>query len=195
MIDLGDGENLVSEQLNELSDGQEINIDELRENIQERINSQADNECIYVSDCLTLISDLDIQFTSAIEDEGPLYTAEKWGEAARSYAIALVTVALEHYVNEAINTLQEQIELWTTEVDRLNGNSAKYSLGSCIYGWEAHNYETCEGVMVWSDERNHPNGCFNPSLLENSVIAVSFQIIGGTYINACWTPEVETEDG
>ncbi len=186
MINLTDGETILSEIIMQ---EKSFDHDVLEDCLSSAIDQQADNECIYTHACLQHISDLESEFEA--DDLGGEYSAENWDKALQSYAYGLVRAALAQYAYEALNSLEAEVQLWSDEVERLGGDPDKFELGECQYGWEVHNYETNEGVMIWSNEKNHPNGCFNPNLLEGESIAVSFQVMGSTYINACWTPERE----
>ena len=57
------------------------------------------------------------------------------------------------------------------------------------HGWAAHNYETADGVMVWSDEDTPYS--YNPELLDGDLFAVQFDF-EGVHISACWAPEAAT---
>jgi hypothetical protein len=50
----------------------------------------------------------------------------------------------------------------------------------------AHNRETADGVMVWSNEK----GFYNAALIEGELMAVSFKLPCGAYATITWRPEV-----
>lgn len=151
------------------------------------IHSSADSLCTYTNECMDMVSELETEYGLQVEESGEFKNHE-WCDAVRSYAIDLCTVALESMVHEELQETREAIELFNAKCEELDCPDVdKAHIGDCAYGWEAHNYETIEGVMVWNDEP----GFYNPRLLEGELVAVSHPLPSGQYINVCWTPEAE----
>ena len=167
-----------------------ITSDVLQDYCSERVYEVADSMCIYYSHCQEYINDLESGYADQTCDDGVEFAPSDWQQAMQAYAYQLVVAALHDEISDEIETAIEAIEEFNTEVERLGGDPDEAtSYTSCLYGWEAHNYETFEGVMVWSDETDHRNGAFNPSLLEGEMYAVSHQIVDGIYLNWCATKE------
>ncbi len=165
-------------------------LDNLNDQLSERVYQTADNLCSYYSDCQEYINKLESDYGNDVDLGEATYTADNWQTAMSRYAYALVESALSSEAVNALDAIKENIELFTAEVERLDGDVNGAELSSdCQYGWEAHNYETNKGVMIWSNERNNANGCFNPNLLEGELIAVSFEVAPGCWANIAWTPE------
>lgn len=167
-------QNIISEHLN----GNTIDtIGDCTDNV----HQEADTACIYTSHCLDYISQLESTYDA--EDLGGHYSAEDWQQAMTAYAFSLVYAAISDKLSEAIESAQEQWELFTDKCDELEQydyDGIELST-DCQYGWESHDYETSDGVMVWTK-------------LEGELTAVSHQIVPGLWANIAWTPEEEEED-
>lgn len=173
----------VIEALRELSS---FDLDELREKVYERIDTDASNACVYYSESQDIIAEYEAKYGGDDADVDGEWSAQDWRDAMQAYAIGIAKNALNDMVSDELTHISEAYDEMVEEVERLGGDADAIKIANeCSYGWAVHNYETSEGVMVWSDERDHPNGCFNPELLEGDLVAVSHEASGGMYFNWC----------
>jgi len=181
----GNAQNIIYELLNHHT------IEELKDGDKTEgyIDSTADALCTYTHECIAMVDELSTKYGEYVEDSGATFEPHEWTSAVRDWAISLCREALREQVGAVISELLESIEEFETAVEELEGDPDKAHIGDCAYGWAVHNYEHLNGLMVWSDERDNSNGCFNPELLEGELIAVSHRLPTGQYINACWTPD------
>jgi hypothetical protein len=105
-----------------------------------------------------------------------------------AYAYSIAFEVIQTQVQEELETLGEAVDLVKAEVERLGGDADLVSIHGQDHVWQAHNYETSDGVMIWSDERL-PHS-YNPELLEGELMAVQLDF-DGIHISACWVPSIE----
>lgn len=166
-------------------------VDDLRDSVDERIDEYADSACTYYHQGLRHIDDLEGRYGNDVEDLGETYVPADWRDAMMSYARQLVSVALRAEAQEALDEIEDRVDEFNEVVEGFDQDPEDAIVsGECLYGWEAHNYETTDGVMVWSDESK---GMF-PKKLEGELYAVSHRIAEGVWLNLAWTPEEEEDD-
>lgn len=154
------------------------------------------SEPIYYSEADEIISRYESEHASEAEDYmgEETYAPSDWLQAKFAWACALDYVGESAQLEEDLDSIEENIELFRTEVELLGGDPDEATFDSgCAYGWEAHNYETYEGVMVWGARNPHGDFNYNPTLLEGELYAVSFKVADGTYLNLAWRPDTEDE--
>lgn len=155
-------------------------------------------ELIYYSSADQVLSDYEGKYGLDAQDftNGQEYPAHAWQQAQMDYAQAVWQCAVTGEVSQALDDLENVMAYFTYEVELLGGepDDATFS-PDCVYGWEAHNYETAEGVMVWGAKNPHSDFNCNPRLLEGELYAVSYRLPGGMYLNLAWTPETSRLSG
>ena len=164
----------------------------IEDDIWQRVHQDAENYCTYYHQCLDYISQLESEYSLDIEESEVTFQPYEWADAARHYAIQLVVQALSSQINTALDEFKERIQEF---VDVVEGFQDRYDIeadqatlsNSCTYGWTPHNYETVDGVMVWSDEK--VKGSYNPVLLENELIAISHEIAPNLHANLAFNPQ------
>ena len=112
-----------------------------------------------------------------------------WRKAMQEYAYHIARKAISIEVADILTETLQEYAVFAAEVERLGGDPKYNRFGECIYSSRLYNYKTNEGVMVWSDERDHPNGAQNPSLIDGKLIAVSHKTCVGVYLNWCATKD------
>jgi hypothetical protein len=166
-----------------------------RDSIQEAAGEYLEG-VMYYSEMEQVINDYEANHWRDAEDltSGLEFKAGDWQQAQSSYANTLWYCAVTSEINEAVANLEDQIQLFKDEVETLGGDpeDARFA-NDCAYGWEAHNYETNEGVMVWGAKNPHGEFNYNPSLLEGELVAVSFKLGNGLWLNMAWTPGQEEQ--
>ncbi len=187
-------QNIISEAASnlttsELMDGDlSSNCDDIWQDIYQT----ADNYCTYYGQCLDYISQLESEYSLEIEESDITFQPHEWADAARHYAIQLVTCALSAAVSTAIEEINDRIQEFKDKVedfqDRFDIGADQATISSsCTYGWQPHNYETEEGVMVWSDEK--VAGSYYPQLLEGELFAISHEIAPLLFVNLAFDPK------
>ena len=123
------------------------------------------------------------------------FAASDWLDAMMAYAQALHYCAQREELESDLNELEENVDLFREVVETHGGDAdaARFS-SDCAYGWEAHNYETFEGVMVWGARNPDSDFNYNPALLEGELYAVSYQILTGLWLNIAWRPEFDASE-
>jgi len=180
---------IVLELVNDITDLSELeNLDFSR-----LVHERAENECSYNGECIEIIDALESDYHVHVDNETMEVELSDYNTVMRAYAFQLAVVAMHDAVSNAVSELKANIELYNEEVERLADHyntdidlDTCSNFGDCEYGWEAHNYETNDGVMIWSDEK--VSCAYNPNLLEGESVAVSFKVLGCTYINTCFAP-------
>ena len=165
-------------------------VTEIDDTLWEHCSDAASNACIYYSDCIDIIGRYESQVSGDfVDDEGPQFSASEWLQAATVYAQAIALEFIHNQAREELETLTEAIDLVKAEVERLGGDVDLVTIHGQDHGWAAHNYETADGVMIWSDEDTPYS--YNPELLDGDLFAVQFDF-EGVHISACWAPEAVT---
>ena len=121
------------------------------------------------------------------------YRAEAWKDALIEYGSWIERLRIEREIEEALDEIESNIELFKKEVNLLGGNpdTAEFTI-DCLYGWASHNYETDDGIMVWGARNPHQDSNYNPNLLEKELYAVSFKLYDGVYVGVSWRPQLPT---
>jgi len=168
------------EELRDLRDSDEMD---------DAIESCLDSYTTYYHECLDLIPQLESDWSFDMPDEGEFAPSE-WRDCMATYARGLLHAGLNGTVSEYLDELEEAIEEFIEVVEGFQEEEClpdpvdALVSSDCLYGWAAHNYETPEGVHVWSDERH---GMF-PQKLEGELYAVSHRVGEGIWLNIAWDP-------
>lgn len=155
----------------------------LRESVMDDyVPQDAENACIYTSDCEEIIRRYEREFGSEAEDicdSGKTYKASEFAEAMVSYANAVAYTAMQSYASTALNELYEAAD----EIADLAGVSADdLTIGaSCPHGWAVHAREDAQGTHFW--EPGQLEGC--------KAIA---RKVGDVWLSYTWTPEAPEAD-
>ena len=157
-------------------------------------------EVIYYAEADDIINEHESTHWRDAEDitSGQTFDASDWLQAKMAYANALYYCAQSAQIEADLDEIEERIELFRDECEAIgqgcDPDAATFD-GDCAYGWEAHNYETAEGVMVWGAPNPHDStNNYNPHKLEGELYAISFKLTDGLWLNLAWTPEAEEEE-
>lgn len=170
--------------LEDLSKG--FSEDELREKVTERLDTEADNACIYTHKCMQIIDEYEREAGRAAEEYqgGAEYKAEDWQKAMTAWAYcvarAYLSQAAEEPIQEALDARERVLEV--AQGLGFDGDEEDIEASyQCPHGWAPHDYEEDDGVCVWKR-------------LEGECMAVSLDSVGLCF-SVCWTPSSEDEEG
>lgn len=158
-----------------------LDMDQLREAATEQAYEAAGNACIYTSDCMDIVTQLERDWHDAAEDflsGAEKFAAADWSDAMVAYANALASAAVSHSVYEALDAVQfADVDLLAAAVDAdpAADFSAPTVTTSCPHGWAPHDREDCNGIHYWK-----------PAQLEGCM-AVAVQV-SGIWLSHTWTP-------
>lgn len=157
-----------------------LDLRTLREEVDERVSTDAENVCIYYSDCLDIIQRYEREFGGDADDIGGTYTASQWQEAAQAYAYGIAAAAIRHYADEALTEVEEKAEALAEAIGQTDDTQApdvselRVSL-QCPHGWAAHDSEDTDGVHYWVSRQL--DGC--------NALAID---AGPFWLSWTWTP-------
>lgn len=144
------------------------------------------SKIIYYCDADDVIRDYESDHACAAEDicSGLKFDACDWLQAKMAYANALKYCADMAELEEALTECEEELENFNELCEGLGCEDIKPEFSnSCPHGWQAHNRETEDGTMIWSDEA----GYYNAELLEGELMAASKKLSCGVYVTATWS--------
>jgi hypothetical protein len=165
-----------------------------RETVRDRVSS-CFPELAYYSQADEVIRKYEAEHYRDAVCSGLQFAAGDWLDAKMAYANALYYLGQCAELEADLNELEEKVDLFREVVETHGGDAdaARFS-SDCAYGWEAHNYETFEGVMVWGARNPDSDFNYNPALLEGELYAVSYQILTGLWLNIAWRPEFDASE-
>ena len=158
-------------------------FDELQEAANDEVGGEAENACTYNADCEEIIQRYESEHGSEAEElsdaDGAQFKASEFQKAMVQYARAIADCAIRAMVQQEIESLKEAYtnlcESFMDDEHFEDHDPIPVTVGtSCLYGWEAHDSETAEGVMIWHR-------------LEGELEARAIQC-NGLWLSVCWTP-------
>jgi len=158
-------------------------FDELQEAANDEVAQEAENACTYYADCEEIIRRYESEHGSEAEElsdgGGAEFKASEFQKAMVQYATAVADCAIRAMVQQEIESLKEAYtnlcESFMDDEYFEDHDPIPVTVGtSCLYGWEAHDSETAEGVMIWHR-------------LEGELEARAIQC-NGLWLSVCWTP-------
>jgi hypothetical protein len=156
-------------------------IEDVRERAREGAAQDADNVCIYYTDCMDIIRRYESEVhASDVEDllagREP-FPASEWREAMTAYANAVAYVALSAAANAAVDALEEALS--ALQEAAANHGAEEYDAPrisrDCPHGWAVHDKEDEAGVCYWSEAELE--GC--------RAVAIRSS---GVWLSFTWTP-------
>ena len=160
-----------------------LDLDRLRDDVSDRIYTDAENACIYTHDCLDIIRDYEREFDSDADDGGKEFKPSEWQDAMTAYAYGIATAAIRHYADEALAAIEEKADTLIDEIPACFGagiDDLRVSL-QCPHGWAAHDREDADGIHFWTS--GQLDGC--------NAVAVD---AGALWLSYTWNPAEEAAD-
>lgn len=156
-----------------------LDLDALRDGVEDLISSAADNACIYNSDCFEIISGYERDAPNAEDMTGGLtYKAEEWQQAMCAYAYAVAYTVISQNVHSLIDDIEQAADDLrdAAEAHGLEDPADPRVSSDCPHGWAAHDREDAKGTCFWSE--SNLEGCR----------AVARKV-AGIWLSFTWTPE------
>lgn len=160
----------------------EIDLDSLREDIDELAHSRAESVCIYTNDCEQIICDYESDpraDTDTADDCGKEYKPSEYRDAMCAYAFWIARSVIQAEASDCVDAIAEAIDDLTAELATLGiaADESLYRLSAdCPHGWAAH------------DRENATGGCFWLSRQLDGLNAVALPC-GGVWIGYTWEPK------
>ena len=156
-----------------------LDLQELRDNAEDKASSAADSACIYYSNCMGIISDYEREAPDA-EDMtgGDTYKAADWQQAMCAYAYAIAYTVISRNVHDLIEEIEEAADDLrdAAESHGLEDPADPRISSDCPHGWAVHDREDEAGTCFWTEGKL--GGCR----------AVARKV-AGIWLSYTWTPE------
>lgn len=162
----------------------EFDLDAIRDAAREEVAQQAENACIYYSECMDIISRYERDHDGSDYMTDATFTADKWQEAMVAYANAVACDAIGSKVEALLTALEKAADdLESAATDwGCDDTSEPRITTECPHGWAAHDKEDEAGTHFWSE----------PNLEGCRAVAIR---AAGFWLSHTWTPEpAEAED-
>ena len=182
-------ENILSEAIYDMDT---LDMDDLREEADERVGTDAENACIYHSDCADIIA----RYEREADQHGGLddllsdrtYKADEWQEAQCAYAYAVAYTILQAKTHDNLRALEEAASNLCDEIGARSDLGEDVSVdiddlkvtNTCPHGWAAHDSEDSDGMHFWIS--GQIDGC--------NAIAIE---VCGIWLSYTWTPVAPRE--
>jgi hypothetical protein len=156
---------------------EELDLDALRDAVQNQIASRTESACIYYSSCLKIIdryeSD-DRADPDALGDEGA-HKPSQWRDAMSAYAYAIAYTVIGCEAENLLSEL-EHCQSVLAHAGAPDVGVAPRLSRSCPHGWAPHDREDSDGVYYW-----------RPAELEGCH-AIAIRAECGLWLSYTWTP-------
>ena len=160
-----------------------LDLDAMRDAINQVAPEEADNACIYTHHCLQILDDYESERCVPSESElGGNFRSDQWREAATAWAYEVARAVLESKAAEIVDEIEEAADeladAISTETDDEQAPSVdELTITSdCPHGWAAHDREDGAGTCYWVSRQL--DGC--------NALAVK---AGPVWLSWTWTPE------
>lgn len=148
-IDLKD---MAKSLIADLIRGERLDMDQLRDEVNECSFDAADNACIYYHHCEEIIARYESDpraDTDSADDVGAIYKPSEYTKAMCDYAFGIARSIIEAEAGELIDELEEAAE-HLTDVLEFPAHGFPFRLSAdCPHGWAAHDREDDHGTCFW----------------------------------------------
>jgi hypothetical protein len=172
--------NLVDEIVRHELDNGAIDLDAIRDAINERASNAADNDCIYYHWCEEIISQYESDpraDTDTADEMGYTFKPSEYLEAMQVYAYGIARSFIEAEASGIVDEIEEAVD-WLEGCDKLPEDVTRDDFkltADCPHGWAAHDYEEDNGACFWVSRQL--DGC--------NAIAVP---VAGVWVSYTWEP-------